>query len=110
MGVPTASEADIRSRDFSFLVSLSNKNGPVDIFGASDGLEIHISISEDGLPDGASFHWPNIGNEAMIIFGDDGAPIGEEMYEVLAYELLDSDPKLLGRLTQSEPEETPAFG
>ena len=92
-------ETLLRGEDYTFCHS-EEKNGiKRDVFTSGDRVELNLDYNLDGTPVGVAVTAIAYGIDHLSVYDESGNNLTDEQVEVLAYELLDDQPKVIERMT-----------
>lgn len=105
-------ETLLRGEDYSFSHSEAKNGIERDIYISGDLVELNLEYDLDGNPTGVTVTAMGYGVSEISVYGEDGLKLTDEQIEILTYELLDDQPRLIGRMTgfaADVSEEGPAY-
>jgi hypothetical protein len=106
------SETMLRQEDYVFTRSETSGNRDRDVYLSDDKIELHLDYDLNGIPTAATLCAPTYGVDDIQVHDEDGAQMSSEQIEILIYELLEDQPRLLERMTGlgvEQDEEEPAL-
>ncbi len=104
-------EEFLRGEDYTFACTQLQGTVDRDIYISDDKIELCVDYDPDGCPTGVVLRSPAYGIDALTVFDETGGKLSEEQIEILVYELLDDQPRIIERLTgltADEEDEEPA--